>query len=174
MSIDRVQATPSRIVPTVTWAEPPPTSQTETTSSSLQASRSGDRADEGEASFLLGRQEPHRHVRGRREPFEQLIAVRGLPTRARDEHLEPVDVLAPGDPDELRDAAGRLDELQLGDPAVALDRRAEPEDGAPLVERFAVTRDEQADGIRADVDDPDRHHLMMKAPHVSARSRVSA
>ena len=125
-------------------------------------------AEECEPPFLDRGEQPHRHSRCGSKAVEQLVAVRGLPAGARDEHLEPADAEAAGLLDEARDAVRRLGELRLRDRPEPLDRLAEPEHGLLPGQGFPVAGDVEPDRVRTHVDDAYGHGSMMTKPDVGA------
>ena len=127
--------------------------------------REPDRADEGETTFLGRAQHPNRAARGQRQHLEQVVAVRSLPAGARDQHFELLDACAAGVLGVAGDDLGSLRELALGDASVTLDVRAEPQHLSLREDRPPAAHHEQAHGVRADVDDPNRHASMVTTPH---------
>ena len=128
MSIERTQATPSRrradgdlrrAAADVADGDQPRSAR----------ARAGERAEEREPALLLRpRAAAPAHPPRRREPREQLAAVRRLAARARDEHLEPLDaVLARVGDERARRSAAVSASFVRRDRARALDRLAEPE-----------------------------------------------
>ena len=72
-----------------------------------------------------------------------------------------LDACAAGILDVAGDDVGSLRKLLVGDTSVALDVCTEPQHLPFREDRSAAALDEQADGIRTDVDDPDRHASMV-------------
>ena len=100
-------------------------------------------------------------MRGIGERGHELARVRALTAGSRDDDLDVVRAVRPRLGRLVAHGPGRLAQLQVGDPAVVLDLLAEAEERAALVHGTsrlpAAARDEQPDGIRAHVDDPDPH-----------------
>ena len=99
------------------------------------------------------------------EPRGELCAVRGLPAGARDQDLDRCCADGTRIRDKPSDHCRRERQLLLGDLAVQLDVGAEPEHLPLRQERAARLGHEHANGVRPNVDDPDRHVDMVTTPH---------
>ncbi len=97
----------------------------------------------------------------------ELLPVRRLPPRARDQHLDGCRSGAARVADESPDDGRGERELLVRDRAVALDVGAEMEHVPFREDRAAALRHEHADGVRADVDDPDGTSIWWR-PHRTA------
>ena len=127
--------------------------------------RARDRAEERELALLGRGENARRACSGALKTICELGAVCRLPAGARDQHLDRLDAGGARIPDEPGHHRGGLCELLGRDLAVALDVRAEPEHLALREHRATVLGHEQANGVRPDVDDPDRHVDMVTTPH---------
>ena len=121
----------------------------------------GESALEREAGFVLAGQDPRLDLRGAREQVHELRGVSRLPAGRRDDHVDQFGAGAARVLDEAGDALDRFGQLRRGDGAGTLHVGAEPDHALAaddLGDAVAVPHpDQEADGVRADVDHCDAH-----------------
>ena len=167
MSSDLNHTGPSRGVPKTICVEPPPTSQTAMLAGGEgRAATAPAKANRPSSSALSVDVSPGRGCQRR----HQLVTVLRLPTGRGDEHLEPVDPLLGCDTSQLTSEPHGLPQLALRNGAGALDV-ARQAGGRTLLTngRYSAIgprRNEEADRVRADVNDPDTHSRPHSEWHV--------
>ena len=133
----------------------------------------GEGALECEPSLVLPGQDPRLDLSRARKQVDELRRVSRLPTRRRNDDVDQLGAGCACVLDEAGDTLDRLGQLRRGDRAGALHVSAEPDDALAADDlQDAVTlprSDQEADGVRADVDHRDVHR-----PHSHERSGCEA
>ena len=120
-----------------------------------------ERTLEREARLLLLGQDTNLHPRRPRDQPHELVCIPCLPAGRSDDDVDQGRAHRAGVVDEFADALGSLGELRRRDRPELLDVAAETDDTLPAGDRRErpahAGADQQADSVRADVDDRDIH-----------------